>query len=155
MTLTEEGGSGTTTQIVTESVTQAFTTVITATAGWTGAVCSDVGPPGGLYLRVLSESTGSPVEGANVTATNTPVYCDDGEPLDSNVTVIFTTGSTEWYSIYGEGPDNSFAVTVDYAGQSHHFVADLTPESATCATLYLPSGRTNVTWAGPFNLSCS
>ena len=149
----------TTTEVSTVSAnyTEEFTTLVTLTSSVSRLTeCVDEGPPGPLELRVLNDSSMVPVIGANVTATNTPIYCrgNGNQPLDDNVTVLFTTGPTEWYSIYGEGPDASFAVNVTYAGQNYSFVADLHAESATCATLFLPSGRTNVTAAGTFDLTC-
>ena len=146
----------TTTSTTMQTVDEGMTTIITELTPPSGATyCVDTGPPGGLFLRVLSDSTMTPFVGANVTATNKPLFCGNGYPLDNNVTIIFTTGTTEWYSLYGQGPDASFSVAVQDAGQNYTFTAVLHPEAATCATLYLPSGRTNVTSAGSFNLSCS
>ena len=155
ITTTSFAAVETTTQTVTRTIDEGMTTLVTELTTPSGAgVCIDTGPPGPLLLRVLSDSTMAPVAGANVTAINKPLFCSDGYPLDNNVTITFTTGSAEWYSLYGQGADASFSVTIQFAGRSHAFTADLAPEAAKCATLYLPSGRTNVTSAGTFNLTC-
>jgi hypothetical protein len=145
----------TTTQTVTETASEGFTTIITRTLTSSGATtCVDLGPPGPLFLGVVSDSAMAPVSGANVTAMNRPLLCGNGQPLDDNVTIIFTTGGAKWYSL-SHGADASFSLAVRYAGRIYTFTVDLHPEAATCATLFVPSGRTNVTSSATFQFTCT
>lgn len=139
------------TEEATTTVTQAgvaFTTIITKAASTASFTCTDSAPTGPFFLRVLSDSTMEPVPGANVTATNRPVICNGTLPLADNVTVLFTTGATEWYLLSSDGVDAAWSVTVKYDGQAYSLTENMNIISATCATLFLPSGRTNVTVYG-------
>lgn len=147
----------TTTVVSTTSVSyvQNMTTIITLTQTTSQSTkCTVLAESGPLYIEILNDSSKSPVVGAQVTATNTPVTCDQTTALDNNFTVMFTTGPARSYSIFGGGSDSSFLVTVFYAGHTYPFKIQLAIESATCASLYLPSGRENVTSGGTFNLTC-
>ncbi len=118
----------------------------------TTTFCSITGQAGGAFLRVLSDSTQTPVVGAQVSATNKPAYCGSNQyttnsPANSQTTITFTTNSTEWYSL--DTLNNvGYSFTVRYSGQSYTLTIDLRPVSATCATLYVPSGKTNSTITG-------
>jgi len=119
----------------------------TATIGQSttrSVVCSITGQPAGFLLRVLSDSNHAPIAGAQVTATNRPMYCDPNTPATSQTTLTFTTNNTEWYSLTSQDTAG-YSLVVKYSGQSYNFTASLRPVSETCATLYIPSGRTNVT----------
>lgn len=41
--------------------------------------------------------------------------------------------------------NGGYSFMVKYSGQNYTITADLRPVSLTCATLFLPSGRTNIT----------
>jgi len=105
--------------------------------------CIITGQPGPFFLRVVSDSYQTPIYGAVVNATNKPMYCDGG-PATSQTTLVFSTNSTERYSL-DSGNNAGYSLVVNYSGQSYSFTADLRPISVTCATLYIPSGNTNVT----------
>jgi hypothetical protein len=109
----------------------------------TSTVCIILGQPGPFFLRVVSDSDQSPLVGATVAATNEPALCN-GVPATSQTTTTFTTSDTGWYSLVSEN-DGGYSLLVNYSGQSYSFIADLRPVSVTCATLYIPSGMTNVT----------
>ena len=55
-----------------------------------------------------------------------------------------TDGNTVWYSLPGQD-NEGYTFGVRYQGQTYGFSIVLEPLSTTCATLYLPSGVTNVT----------
>jgi hypothetical protein len=119
------------------------------TPATTTTFCSITGQAAGAFLRVLSDSTQTPVIGAQVSATNEPAYCGSNQyttnsPANIQTTITFTTNSTEWYSL-DTFNDAGYSFTVKYSGQSYTLTIDLRPISATCATLYIPSGRTNST----------
>lgn len=114
-------------------------------------VCSISGQPGSFLLRILSDSTQTPVAGAQVSATNKPAYCGSS-PATIQTTTTFTTNSTEWYS-FDTTNNAGYSFTVRYSGQSYTLTADLRPISTTCATLFIPSGRTNTTIT-EFQSSC-
>jgi hypothetical protein len=131
---------------ITQSAQSALTTIITRAASSSASVmCTVSAPTGPFYFRALSDSGGVPIAGAKVAASNRPVLCN-GSPLGDNVTIIFTTGSAPWYSLRGDGLDSSWSVKVDYSARNYTLSTYLQPVSATCATIFLPSGRTNVTF---------
>ncbi|MGD0637288.1 MAG: hypothetical protein ABSA72_04540 [Nitrososphaerales archaeon] len=109
--------------------------------------CIISGQPGPIFLRVISDSNQTPVAGAQVAATNEPAYCGNGitsSPANNQVTVTFTTSSsTEWYSLDSEN-NAGYSFVITYLGHTYTFTASLRPVSLTCATLYVPSGRTSV-----------
>ncbi len=110
-----------------------------------GGLCTFNAGPLGLGLRVVSDGNQTPIAGAQVEATNTALLCD-GAPADSQKTTSFVTNGTEWnYLDIGEDASYSFLIT--YSGHSYNFSTGLGVEAFTCATLFLPSGRTNVTFA--------
>jgi len=115
----------------------------TTSSSSSSAACTILGQPAGFYLRVLNVSTGAPVRGADVVAVNEPAYCNYQQAAP-RTTVAFTTNGTEWFELPSEN-DAGYAISVAYAGQPHNFTADLNPVSLTCATIYLPTGATNVT----------
>ena len=143
----------TSTSTLVSAQVQEVTTIVTPTQSTSESTeCTILAEGGPLYLSVLNDSSKAPVVGAQVNATNDPSTCDH-RSLDNNYTVLFTTGSSESYLI-GGGQDSSFSLSVSYAGHAYDFKVTLAIEAATCITLYLPSGRTNVTSAGTFNLTC-
>ena len=105
--------------------------------------CLITGQPAGFYLRVLNDSSGGPVRGAQVAAVSEPAYCD-GQQAAPQTTVTFTTNGSEWVGLPSQN-DAGYNISVVYSGQTSNFTADLRPVSLTCATVYLPSGRTNMT----------
>ena len=127
--------------------TGSVTTSSTSSSSQQSTTCIISGQPGPIFLRVISDSNQTPVGGAQVAATNQPAYCGNGitsSPANNRVTVTFTTSSrTEWYSLDSEN-NAGYSFVITYLGQTYTFTADLRPVSLTCATLYVPSGRTSV-----------
>lgn len=126
-------------QIGTSQSTNTTTTTTTTTA----TACVILGQPGPIFLRVLSDSTLNPLVGAQIMAKNQPALCN-GSPATGQTTLTFTTNGTEWYSLGSEN-DAGYSFIISYSGQNYTFTANLAPVSVTCATLFVPSGRTNVT----------
>ena len=120
--------------------------------GGSSTTCVILGQPGGIAVRVLSDSAMKPLTGALVVANNTPATCN-GEPATTATSESFTTNGTEWTSLPSDG-DSQYHFRVTYAGQDHNFTATLMPVSLTCATISLPSGKTNVTIT-EFGESCT
>jgi hypothetical protein len=116
------------------------------TSTGTNTSCVITGQPGGAYLRILSDSTLTPVTGAVVTAEHRPAACalNGVEYTNTATNMTFTTNGTEWMSLDTTN-DGSYSFTVQYSGHTYAFTAGLGPLATTCATLYVPSGRTNVT----------
>jgi len=115
------------------------------------------GQSGPFGLRILFDSNQSQVTGAKVEATNQPAFvsCNGSPPypLTSTTAVSFTTNSyTGWYYL-DSAPDAGYSVEVTYQGQQYNLTASLHPEYAFCATLFVPSGRTNSTGT-EFQTSC-
>jgi len=105
--------------------------------------CVILGQPGGIFLKVLSNSTLKPVAGVSVTAINRPALCN-GSPATSQTVKTFTTNGTEWFPLPSDN-NAAYSLTATYLGRTYNFTADLRPVSLTCATLSLPSGQTDVT----------
>lgn len=123
--------------------TQSSTSSTDATI--TNYTCIFPGQSFGLSFRVLSDATLKPVAGANVTA----LYTFPGIGSCSNYTSgktssTFTTNSTEWYSLQGLN-DGNYSLDVNYSALNYVLTAQLASSTYTCATLYVPSGNTNVT----------
>jgi hypothetical protein len=130
-----------------------FATVILAkTSSTTPPTCVLPGIPvneGPFLLRVVSDSNQTPIAGAEVTAiSQSATYsCNGLTSLSTSRTIeTFTTNNaTEWHQLRSQN-DGTYSIVVDYSGQSYDFSASFgNPGSATCVSLYIPSGRTNVT----------
>ena len=105
--------------------------------------CSISGQPGGIFLRVLSDSTLKPVAGVLVLAINRPALCN-GSPATNKTVETLTTNETEWLPLPSDN-NYQYSFIANYLGHTYNFTANLSPVSMTCATLFVPSGRTNVT----------
>ena len=132
------------------TVTQTATKIDTTTvATRPTSLCISPGQPQGAFLEVLNDSTSLPVVGANVTAVEDGYSGNCGNATVSaftwQTTEVFTTNNTEWYSLnIVNAVDYRF--TVAYSGHIYSLIlAPLGLSIYTCGTLYLPSGRTNIT----------
>ena len=129
-----------------ETTTATTTEVVTS---YTSTYCTISGPPGGISVRFLNSSTMAPIAGVYVVAVNRPFYCSGYStfapfPAGPQTVTIFTTSATEWYPLSSDS-NAAYSIAAFYEGHSYNFTADLRPVSLTCATLYIPSGETNVT----------
>ena len=115
-------------------------------------VCYVQGQPAGFFIRILSDSAFTPVVGVKVMATNNPALCNS-TPATKQTTVTFTTNSNEWYTLPSDN-NAGYSFMVTYSSQKYNFTASLRPLSVTCATLFITSGRTNITIT-EFQTSCS
>lgn len=128
----------------------AITGVYPGTAGT--STCISVMGYRGAFLRILSDSTQTPVAGAVVTATLNPIsncYVEGmfGETeyiTPSTTSTTFTTNGTMWTPLNTTN-GHSISLTVKYSGQSYKFTVQLDVLFLTCTTLYVPSGRMNTT----------
>jgi hypothetical protein len=109
----------------------------------TSTSCSSSSQPGAFLLRILSDSNQTAIAGAQVMATNSPVFCG-ASPVTPQVTLAFTTNGTAWYSLSGEN-NLGYSIVVTYSGQTYTFTERLQAALTTCTTYYIPSGITNVT----------
>jgi hypothetical protein len=117
-------------------------------------VSPGLGQNGPIPLRVVSDSNQAPIAGAQVTATSQALTfaCNGSVQAMSQTRQTFTTNNTEWYSLNNQN-NGSYSIAVEYSGQSYNFAAYLKPLSVVCASLYIPSGTTNIT-AFEFQSTC-
>jgi hypothetical protein len=109
--------------------------------------CVIAGQPAGMYLRIVYDSNGSLVSGAQVTAVHKEAndYCNGVLYAGSTTTTSFVTGgTTAWYSLDSTNA-GTYSFTIEVAGHLYSLSASLAPVSVTCSTLYVPLGRTNTT----------
>jgi hypothetical protein len=148
--------SSTSASLSSTSSSTASSTTTTSSSIQQSATCIILGQPGGIFLRMISDSNQTPIGGAHVTATNEPAYCGSAtssSAATNPATVTFTTNSTEWYSLDSKN-NAGYTFTVTYLGQTYTLEASLRPVSVTCATLFIPSGRTSVT-IDEFQTNCN
>jgi len=143
MAVVASGAAGYFVGVTNHRTTTSTITSISNRIQTTQTTCNIVGQPGDFYLRILSDGTAQPLAGVKVTATNTPALCN-GTPAGSQNAQTFTTDGTEWTRLYGYN-NAGYSIVASYSGQNYSLSGELRPVSITCATLYLPSGRTNVT----------
>ncbi len=110
----------------------------------TSVECTITGQPGPFFLRVVWDSNQTPVAGARVEATTRPASVNGYQCSNPSILNFTTASNTEWYSLPSQNEAGYFLV-VSYSGQTYNFTAGLAPVSVTCASLYIPSGRTDVT----------
>ena len=120
----------------------------------TTTACTTIypGQPLGASLRVVNATTLEPVARATVNAT-APVsgICGASSPIP--ISVLITTNSTEWYSLpfINRG---TYQIAVTYLGRSYSVTMPLGLSVYNCATLYVPTGQTNVTTTGGSQMPC-
>jgi hypothetical protein len=129
--------------------TEPIPTTSSTTSTSSTTICTQTGIHGSLQVRVVSENSGTPVQGANVTATILD-YCDSG----SNQPDALGTTNTTGYAPNLVTWTGSVTVTVTYAGAEYTFTAQT--DNQMVATLSIPSGlvvEKAIGCGGPF--SCS
>jgi hypothetical protein len=125
----------------------------TTSSGNTSASCTVVYPAGEswLFLRVVSDSNQTPIVGARVTATHevTPPACLGSARTTTGITLAFTTNNAEWYS-FDTSFSGTYSIVVAYSGHSYSLNSESgNAETATCESLYIPSGRITVNVTAP------
>jgi hypothetical protein len=140
ITTTTPSASGT--SFVTGTTVSATNTYFTS--------CSITGI-GGFELRIVSDSTNSPVSGETVNAVDT-LGCDN------QTQVLYLNNFSEsqggWLTPVSPqaAPGGQLSFTVVYQGATYKFTEPVPPVGADCVTLHVPSG--NVTRATNMSGSC-
>ena len=133
----------------------------TSTTSSSTSLCTIIYPAGEswTYLRVVYDSNQTPVAGAQVTVTyqGTAPTCYGSSATTTEGKLTLTTNSTEWNSLdISDSQVSSYSIVVTYSGHSY----TITPsgvgpaETATCVSLYIPSGTTNFTTTAEFQPTC-
>jgi hypothetical protein len=102
--------------------------------------CSVTGV-GGLGLRILSDSTRSPVAGETISAVDT-LGCNNEEQVV--YITSFLEGKGGWLTPVfppQATPGGSLNFTVNFQGQPYKFSVDAPPVGTSCVTLQVPSGN--------------
>jgi hypothetical protein len=105
----------------------------TALNASTSVTCIQSGIRGSLQVRVVSDNSGQPVEGANITATILD-NCESGYNQPNSLGLTNSTG----YAPSLVGWTGSITVSVTYAGAEYTFQAQINAQIV--ATLSIPSG---------------
>jgi hypothetical protein len=142
-------GTVTKTETVTQTSTTTATTVLAVVSApgetTTGTFqCSITGQPDGFFLRVVYDSSQTPVAGAVVNATSLPAYCNNVPATTPHTSTFTTSSGTEWYLLAYENIAG-YSISVTFSGHAYSISGDTSPLSVTCATLDVPSGVTSVT----------
>ena len=137
-----------TTSTYTDTVTGLPTNINTTSDTYlTNCVVSGIG---GFGLSVVSDSTGTPVSGENVTAID-ELGCDiEGQPAQTQVVRItnFSVGNGGWLTpIFPAQAEagGRLNLTIAYQGQTYNFVANVPGIGTNCVVLHLPSGNVTST----------
>ena len=91
--------------------------------------------PGRLDLRVVSDSNGTTISGAQVTATSISASYIAACAQGPSTTVKFTTSSAEWYPLNALDWPSEFSVVVAYSGQSYSFNVGVPVMDMVCVSL--------------------
>jgi hypothetical protein len=107
--------------------------------------------PFGTALRVVNATTLEPVVGADVIATASAIC---GTSTSTIASAQFTTNSTEWYSLpfINHG---TYQIAVTYLSHSYNLTMSPGLSVYNCATLYVPTGQTDVTTTGSSQTPCN
>lgn len=106
----------------------------------TASNCSVTGE-GAIFFRVVSDSSGQPVQGASLSGSET--YGCGGEQESWSATG-FEPQAGGWYSPAlpaGAVAAGRFTITVQFSGHSYSDTALIAPLQVTCFTLSVPSGN--------------
>ena len=88
--------------------------------------------PGRLDLRVVTDSNGTPISGAQVTATSISASYIAACAQGPSTTVKFTTSNEEWYPVNASDWPSGFSVAVTYSGQSYSFTVGVPVMDMVC-----------------------
>ena len=101
-------------------------------------------PKGGkIYVRVLADKTGEPIQNATVRGssgwtcdgTETSIPIPFQSPVNSSGFASLSDNYTSWFDI-----------NVEHSGQTCHFRADMYPNETTYVTVWLPSCSKTTTY---------
>jgi hypothetical protein len=155
------GGTSKTTTTAATNRTERSTSMMTTSttsinSSQTACTTPESTGPGPFFLRVVSDSNQTPFVGAQVTASSqtTTIGCN-GSQTTAQTTFTFTTNNTEWYSL-DTANRAGYSIVVTYSGHTYNLTSGFAvgPIFVTCASLYLPSGKTNVTMGAPQGVGC-
>jgi RNase P/RNase MRP subunit p29 len=112
----------------------------------------------GFFLRIVYDGNRTPVAGAHVVATSrvvTPSACYGSyRTTTTQETTTLVTNHTEWYPL-DTSFRSSYSIAVTYSGHTYSLSAGFgSPETMTCESLYVPSGRTTSTVTREFVTDC-
>lgn len=108
---------------------------------------------------MVSDANQTPVVGARVTATHevTGPTCVGSAQTTTQITLAFTTSIAERYS-FDTSFGGSYSIAVTYSGHSYSLnlgSGNAEAQTATCESLYIPSGRTTLNVTALMVLDCS
>jgi hypothetical protein len=106
---------------------------------------------GSLVLKVISDSTGTPVSGETVMGVlRSQATCDEHTETQVVHFTNFTRVGGGWLSPRlpnGAQWFGTFSMTVGYDGKTYSISADIHPATLTCILLRVPSGSVNTTFS--------
>jgi hypothetical protein len=114
---------------------------ITATPSRTGSSNCSITGEGAIFVRVISDTDGQPVQGATLEGFET--YGCGGKP-ETWQAFGFAQESGGWSSPIlptGVAEAGQFSITVQFSGRSYTNVVLISPLQVTCFTLKVPSGN--------------
>jgi hypothetical protein len=157
----KQGATSSSSSIVSTFLTTGFvtgTSVDRASDTFFTGQCGPTGGGGEFEIRVVSDSTGTPVSGETINAIDT-AQCTIGGVLETQVvhSENFSAGQGGWLVPIFPYPSQvgfDLNFTVGYQGRTYNFAIDdaWPPIGIKCATLHVPSG--NVTSANVMSPSC-
>jgi hypothetical protein len=104
---------------------------------------------GGLEFRVVSDSTGTPISGENLTAVATLVDTCNGVQYEQAIHIKeFQMEKDGWLMpVFPSGAiaGGNLNITLVYQGRTYGFSAGYPPVGSNCATISVPSGNVNNT----------
>jgi hypothetical protein len=101
-------------------------------------------PKGGkIYVRVLVDKTGGPIQ--NATVIGSPGWTCDGTEISIPILFQSPVNSTGFASL-SDNYTSWFDIDAEHSGQTCHFRADMYPNMTTYVTVWLPSCSKTTTY---------
>lgn len=97
----------------------------------------------GLYVRLVGDNTGKPIQ--NATIKGTPgLTCVDGE---TTTAIIWEPPiNSSGFASLGANYSNWYKLTIEYSGNTYQLRAEIHQNQTTYVTVSLPSGKTAITF---------
>jgi flagellin-like protein len=106
---------------------------------------------GNLILTALDSSTGAPLAGLGVQATETTPSCLQGvATVDLGQSYTNSSGMASLCCKSG-----AYKLLVEYGQTAYSASANVNPGGVTCVSMFIPSGRVNITYSATLRSDCT
>jgi hypothetical protein len=114
-------------------------------------ICTEMAE-GTIVLTILNSTTQNPISNVSAKAVTLSSNGFPAPCVGRLVAEHFVTGENGTVSFCCD--TGNYNITVSYSGLTYFIQTEVSPEIYTCVTLYIPSGKSNITMSQDFAEGC-